>query len=70
MAGNWRRTEGAAANGFGPHTFLHEQSEALRDNGYPAPPDMRVGSAFAISICGIPVPRPLTRANLRSFRAA
>ena len=70
MAGNnWRRTGGAAANGFAPRTLLKEQSEALHDNGYPVPPDMRVGHGYAISVRGIPVPRPLTRSK-RDFHVA
>ena len=44
MARNWRRTGGAAANGFAPRTLLQAESEALRENGYPVPPDMRIGA--------------------------
>ena len=69
MAGNLRRTGGAAANGFAPRTLLKEQTEALRDNGYPVPPDMRVGHGFVIGVNGVPVTKPLTRAN-RGFAAA
>ena len=69
MAGTWRRTGGAAANGFAPRTLLKEQTEALRDNGYPVPPDMRVCHGFVIGVNGVPVMKPLTRAN-RGFTAA
>ena len=56
MAGTWRRTGGAAANGFAPRTLLKEQTEALRDNGYPVPPDMRVCHGFVIGVNSVPVP--------------
>ena len=68
MAGT-RRTGGAAANGFAPRTLLKDETEALRDNGYPVPPDMRVAHGFVIGVNGMPVAKPLTRTN-RGFAAA
>ena len=69
MAGNSRRTGGAAANGFAPRTLLKDQTEALRDNGYPVLPDMRVAYGFVIGVNGVPVTKPLTRTS-RGFAAA
>ena len=63
MASNGRRTGGATANGFARRTLLKEETVALRDNGYPVLPDMRVGHGFVIGVNGVPVTKPLTRAN-------
>ena len=69
MFSNVRRTDDAAANGFAPCTLLKEKMVALRDTGYPVPPDMRVGHGFVISVNGVPVAKPLTRMS-RGFAAA
>lgn len=53
MVGNWRRTGGAAANGFGPRTLLQAETEALQEKEYPVPPEMRVGKRLSISVRGI-----------------
>ena len=63
MAGSYRRTGSAAANGFEPRNLLCEQSAALAENGYPMPPDMHVGSRFVISVRGNLVQRLLAQAN-------
>ena len=59
-----RRNLADAANGLRPHTLLKEDKEAIHSANYPAPPDMRAPSGWALSINGIPVrdaPTPTSR---------
>ena len=59
-------SDSAAKNGFG-RRHLHEwEARLLFEADYPAPPDMRVPSAWRLSAGGVPVPPAPTGADQRA----
>ena len=58
-----KRNSTTTANGFRSCTLLKEDVAALRDNHYPAQPDMRASGGWALSINRIPVPNPPTHTS-------
>ena len=50
------RNHPAAVNGFGPHSLLKHETEALFRLWYPCPLDMRARYRYSIGVAGVLVP--------------